>query len=182
MLLGCSKDKGLSDGNHNNGIDTTEIKIDGSSRNSESTKSYNYWSKDTDRLTVTSEKGNPPTKEEIIALLMDNLNVITNTVDDSETCSNFQNVNTGKQIRTFSEFISIQLLNLTDPVSHNWIETGCEGPFFDTVDKKLVWRVSIIFHSVDKKKDIFWACGVDFFMQDKDRKPLLKTFRCIDTC
>jgi hypothetical protein len=113
---------------------------------------------------------------------MDNLDTITSTLDDSETCSNFQNVNTGKQIRTFSEFIGIQLLILTDSISHNWIETDYENPFFDNVDKKLVWRVSITFHSVNKKKEIFWGCGVDFFIQDKDRKPLLKTFRCVGTC
>jgi hypothetical protein len=57
MLFGCSKDKGPSDRNHKNGIGTTKIKVNDSSTNSESTKSYNYWSKDTDRLTVTSEKG-----------------------------------------------------------------------------------------------------------------------------
>jgi len=143
--------------------------------------SYYYWD-DSNKLEKSERKGTEPTKEEVITLLMENIDTPIDKIDYPNSCKNFRNKHTDKQIQTFSEFLAILLIEQTSPKEKNGIKVEWEGPLRDTKNDIIIWHITVTFYNYDINDESPWFCGIDFFMTDSERKIIIETLRCHNIC
>lgn len=119
---------------------------------------YNYWDWDEGLLVTTNKVSTQPEKFEILNNLLNNAPLVS-----------------GDLATTIANCAESKQANVK-------IDINSDKPLYDTVNNIIVWHVWLTFQCNEPDKEVFYSCGIDFFMRDDTRKALVETFRLYGPC